>query len=164
MARGQRIDNGARSIMCNLLKYHSAKEVAALSNVSKTALYRVAAYYEQNGKHPSPKKRRKGVPRAINEATLRVSVHISLYCLAVSICRLTLCKYLIGRIQQLPDLYLEELQAELRRKANITVSISTIWRVLRTQGLTYKVVSLTKSLQLSFTHPLLLGHEGCQGT
>jgi hypothetical protein len=49
-------------------------------------------------------------------------------------------QWLLGRIQQTPDLYLEELADELEEHMDKKVSIATISRVLRAHGLTRKTV------------------------
>ncbi|KAG8715651.1 hypothetical protein FRC11_001917, partial [Ceratobasidium sp. 423] len=47
--------------------------------------------------------------------------------------------YLAERITQAPDLFLDELKAELADIAGIEVSIAIVWRTLTRLGFTYKV-------------------------
>ncbi|KAJ7665517.1 hypothetical protein B0H17DRAFT_858793, partial [Mycena rosella] len=46
-----------------------------------------------------------------------------------------------GLIERTPDLYLHELQEQLRDLCNVEVSLLTIWRALRHRGFTRKQVS-----------------------
>jgi hypothetical protein len=115
-------------------------------------VYRVAAEFRQTGSIQGPKTRRKGYFRALDDACIRVcdfcAIDASIYC--------TQCyfQYLVGRIQQTPDVYLEELSEELRRHLGTRVSISTIWRALRAQGFTQKMVScINPSFTITY-HPV----------
>ncbi|KAJ7710322.1 hypothetical protein B0H16DRAFT_1344161, partial [Mycena metata] len=45
-----------------------------------------------------------------------------------------------GLIARTPDMYLYEMQEELREMCNVEVSLLTIWRALRRRGITRKRV------------------------
>ncbi|KIO09220.1 hypothetical protein M404DRAFT_104481, partial [Pisolithus tinctorius Marx 270] len=47
-------------------------------------------------------------------------------------------EFLLGTIQKVPDLYLDELQEVLATTAGVEVSRSTVWRTLHRAGFTMK--------------------------
>ncbi|KAJ7041415.1 hypothetical protein C8F04DRAFT_908264, partial [Mycena alexandri] len=52
---------------------------------------------------------------------------------------------LVGLIARTPDMYLYEMQEELREMCNVEVSLLTIWRALKRRGITRKRVSRVAS-------------------
>ncbi|KAH7923726.1 hypothetical protein BV22DRAFT_1014843, partial [Leucogyrophana mollusca] len=50
--------------------------------------------------------------------------------------------FLLGTVQNTPDLYLDELQEMLAVSCGVEVSRSTVWRTLQRAGFSMKKVSL----------------------
>ena len=55
-------------------------------------------------------------------------------------------QFLLALLQHSPDVYLDELQEQLKEQHNIKVSISTISHTLKQLGITSKKVSYVSSL------------------
>jgi transposase len=112
MRRGQPVSSDIRQLIAHTLQTKSAQETADIAQVLLSTVYRVAAEFRQTGSIQGPKTRRKGYFRALDDACIQVcdfcAIDASIYC--------TQCyfQYLVGRIQQTPDVYLEELSEELR--------------------------------------------------
>lgn len=49
-------------------------------------------------------------------------------------------QFLLGTIQQCPDLYLDELQEMMALSCGVNVSRSTVWHTLKRAGFTMKKV------------------------
>ncbi|KAJ7767406.1 hypothetical protein DFH07DRAFT_736868 [Mycena maculata] len=124
MARGTKKDitNDTKKLVAHL--YHNRQrkqhEIAADLQISLSSVKKILHQYRHDTE---------GVPAP---STLRVRGRPRI---------LQTVDFLVGLIERTPDIYLHELQEELRELCNVNVSLLAIWRALRHRGFTRKQVS-----------------------
>ena len=124
MACGKWISADLHQAIVNLLQSHKYQDVAEMAGVSLSSVYQIASEMARSRGVPPQKQHPKGWFIALTEPQIQVSHHIYSWPSANWI------KYIIGCIQQSPDIYLEELSDEIMELTRDRVSVSTIWRVL----------------------------------
>ncbi|KAJ6549123.1 Homeodomain-like protein [Mycena vulgaris] len=97
------------------------EDIARDLRICLSSVEKILARYrkESEGLHV-PTLRVRGLPRALGAADI---------------------DFLVGLIQRTPDMYLHEMQAQLREVCNVDVCLWTIWTALRRRGYTRKRVS-----------------------
>ena len=59
-------------------------------------------------------------------------------------------QFLELKIASTPDIYLDELQRDLKVEKGLYVDTATIWRALRRRGYTHKRVNMNSCLRVMF--------------
>ncbi|KAJ7713697.1 hypothetical protein DFH07DRAFT_695935, partial [Mycena maculata] len=104
-------------------QHHNRKqdEIARDLQISLSSVEKILARYRKDsqGIHPPPTLRVRGRPRILQVADV---------------------DFLVGLVQRTPDMYLHEMQEELRELCGVEASLLSIWRALRRRGFTRKRV------------------------
>ncbi|KAF8602149.1 hypothetical protein BDV93DRAFT_444896 [Ceratobasidium sp. AG-I] len=107
-------------VRMSLVNYPT-KVVATLAGVSQRSVRSIVTRWEETGDVSTPAQ---GAQRISRRRALQDY------------------QYLIRRVCETPDMYLDEMQRDLAAMCNVEVSIPTIWRTLRRAGFTRKKVCL----------------------
>ena len=78
--------------------------------------------------------------RHLRDVDVEVCTTSPVHCRKLKMIHLLL-QFLLGTVEKMPDIYLDELQDMLAASSGVQVSRATIWRTLRNAGLTMKKVS-----------------------
>ena len=120
MACGKWIYADLCQAIVNLLQSHKYQDVAEMAGVSLSSMYQIASEMARSRGFPPQKRCPKGQFQALTEPQTQVSHHIYSWPSANWI------KYIIGHIQQSPDIYLEELSDEIMELTGDGVSVSPL--------------------------------------
>lgn len=96
------------------------KTISRYLGIRRRSVQRIIATVHSDQKIISNKSQRRGSPRKMTDDCIQ---------------------FILGLVQQRPDMYLDEIRAELLAGMGVLVSLSTIHRSLRKAGLTMKEVT-----------------------
>ncbi|CAB4483505.1 unnamed protein product [Rhizophagus irregularis] len=96
---------------------YSLEQISKVLYISRRTIYRILNYYILWKDVKNPIQKLKGQKKIFNNSDLKI---------------------LIGIVKENPDVYLDEMVAEIARRTGKEVSITTVWRSLKYCGITRK--------------------------
>ncbi|KAJ7720363.1 hypothetical protein B0H16DRAFT_1336110 [Mycena metata] len=134
MGTNQHISNDTKKLVIHLRENRGRKpaEISADLNICLSSVRKILRRYrlDNQGVYAQPTYRVMGRPQILQTADV---------------------DFLIALVERTPDIYLVEMQAELRDVCNVETSLLTIWRALRRRGFTRKRVRAQK---VEYTAPV----------
>ncbi|KIK16908.1 hypothetical protein PISMIDRAFT_112404 [Pisolithus microcarpus 441] len=123
MGQGQKISSEMQQAIVRLSRMLNNEQIAMCLDLSTCSVRRVLSHFHTYGT-TSDTKEPPGEDECKGNRHLR-DVDV---------------EFLLGTIQKMPDLYLDELQEMLATSCGVQVSCSTVWHTLRRSGFTMKKV------------------------
>ncbi|KAF8119206.1 Homeodomain-like protein [Boletus edulis] len=142
MPQGQKTSTDIQWAIVRLSKFLDHERIGMCLNVSTRTVQRVLSHFHATGTIPNEKGGDEVVKRVRNKHLRDID-------------------FLLGTVQKTPDLYLDELREILAQNCGVHVSLSSVWRTLRSAGFTMKKVcfkSFINTIQLYSGH---VDHAGC---
>lgn len=149
MGRGKAISEEVQWIIVRLSTKMNPDDISMYTGVSIRSVERIIAYFKHNQDVLVRRQSIKERKRKLGEAQLEVS---ALLC-ACHVLNSYPLQHMFNAVNNVPDIYLDELQLELQDTFGMTVDKSTIWRNLRRGGYTMKKVCML-STKLVYIHVL----------
>ena len=137
MPQGKPISEDIQWIVVCLGAAFSSDDVAMYTNISERKVRAILAHHKRTGSVDAPKCGRPNLYRKLSEEDIKVC--LSYHAVFTAPNHFT-PKHLYGTLSSMPDVYLDELQQELKEKHGVSVATSTIWRALVRGGYSMKKV------------------------
>ena len=142
MCQGEKASPEMQWAVVHLSRFLPNDQIATGLNLSTHTVWRILSHFQVEGTIPHPnkeddqdKKDEKKGNRHLCDVDVKVSIFFSLL-VSTDISS----QFLLGTIQKIPDLYLDELQQMLGVSCGVYVSLSTVWQTLHRAGFTMKKV------------------------
>jgi len=124
MPQGQKTSTDIQWAIVRLSKFLDHERIGMCLNVSTRTVQRVLSHFHATGTIPNEKAGDEVVKRVRNKHLRDIDV-----------------EFLLGTVQKTPDLYLDELREILAQNCGVHVSLSSVWRTLRSAGFTMKKIT-----------------------
>jgi transposase len=137
MTQGKAIPKVVHWIIIRLSTTVSTEDIAMYTDVSLRSVKKILSHFKQTGDVNVPKRLKPQLHRALCDYDIQVcKVLLPGFIVLLS----TVVQHIFAAVNNMPDLYLDELRLELQETCGVSVSMSTIWRTLVKGGYSMKKV------------------------
>jgi transposase len=135
MPQGKQVSDEIQWIVVRLNTAMSTDDIAAYTDLSERKVRDILVHFKQTGEVKGSNHSRPKLHRTLCDYDIEVfsqfSAPVSFHSSA---------QHLFNTLNNMPDLYLDELRLELLETCGVSVSLKTIWKTLRRGGYSMKKV------------------------
>ena len=158
MGRGKAISEEVQWIVVRLSTKMNVEDISMYTGISIRSVQRILACFQRSEDVIIPKQSTKERKTKLGEAELEVStVLLPVFQIIVN----DWCQFMFNAVNNIPDIYLDELQMELKDTLGVTVDKSTIWCKLRCGGYTMKQVCMHLHVYIYINTDMTLADSCC---